>query len=170
MSFHIFVFAVFYVQWLHTWLCWLLTDPQLPATASIVCATDAWLGGVGRVAPPPPNPCCAGVSHTVLWQTTRVICRIMFRLECILFITSVTCRLSPNQWIILLTMHIFKRHLKMAHTYVTTPGTLRLEYTPGTGLGTPGPQREWAESTRLLLARDIGFTNCVTCPTGRRQA
>ena len=27
-----------------------LTDPQLPATASHVCATDEWLGGVGRVA------------------------------------------------------------------------------------------------------------------------
>ena len=26
-------------------------DPQLPATASTMCATDAWLGGVGRVAP-----------------------------------------------------------------------------------------------------------------------
>ena len=28
-----------------------LTDPQLPATASNVCTTDARLGGVGRVAP-----------------------------------------------------------------------------------------------------------------------
>ena len=26
-----------------------LTDPQLPATTSHVCATDAFLGGVGRV-------------------------------------------------------------------------------------------------------------------------
>ena len=38
---------------------------------------------------------------------TRVICRTMRRLDCKLFITSVTCRLSPNQWIILLTMLIF---------------------------------------------------------------
>ena len=28
------------------------TDPQLPATASNLCTTDAWLGGVGRVPPP----------------------------------------------------------------------------------------------------------------------
>ena len=28
-----------------------LTDPQLPATASHVCTTDARLGGVGRVPP-----------------------------------------------------------------------------------------------------------------------
>ena len=28
-----------------------LTDPQLPVTASKMCATDAWLGGVGRVPP-----------------------------------------------------------------------------------------------------------------------
>ena len=35
-----------------------LTDPQLPATASNVCMTDARLGGVGRV--PPPNPGYAG--------------------------------------------------------------------------------------------------------------
>ena len=28
-----------------------LTDPQLPATASNVCTTDARLGGVGRVNP-----------------------------------------------------------------------------------------------------------------------
>ena len=28
-----------------------LTDPQLPATASNVCTTDAWPGGVGRVPP-----------------------------------------------------------------------------------------------------------------------
>ena len=30
-----------------------LTDSHLPATASNVCAPDAWLGGIGRVAPPP---------------------------------------------------------------------------------------------------------------------
>ena len=30
-----------------------LTDPRLPATASSVCTTDARLGGVGRVPPPP---------------------------------------------------------------------------------------------------------------------
>ena len=30
-----------------------LTDPQLPATASNVCTTEARLVGVGRVAPPP---------------------------------------------------------------------------------------------------------------------
>ena len=29
-----------------------LTYPQLPATTSHVCATDAWLCGVGRVPPP----------------------------------------------------------------------------------------------------------------------
>ena len=28
-----------------------LTDPQLPATASNVCATDAWLGVAGRCPP-----------------------------------------------------------------------------------------------------------------------
>ena len=28
-----------------------LTDPQLPATASNVCTTDAWLSGIGRVPP-----------------------------------------------------------------------------------------------------------------------
>ena len=32
-----------------------LTDPRLPATASNVCTTDATLGGVGRVATPPPQ-------------------------------------------------------------------------------------------------------------------
>ena len=30
-----------------------LTDPRLPATTSNVCTTDARLGGVGRVPPPP---------------------------------------------------------------------------------------------------------------------
>ena len=30
-----------------------LTDPQLPVTASNVCTIDAWLGGVGLVPPPP---------------------------------------------------------------------------------------------------------------------
>ena len=39
----------------------------------------------------------------------------------------------------------------MAHTDVTTPGTLRLGSIPGTGLGTS--RRKWAESRRLLLAR-----------------
>ena len=53
---------------------------------------------------------------------TRVICQTMRRQECKLSITSV----SPNQWIILLTMHILKRHI-MCHTAVTRP-------TPGTGL------------------------------------
>ena len=37
-----------------------LIDPRLPATASNVCTTDARLGGVGRVPPPPPNPGYAG--------------------------------------------------------------------------------------------------------------
>ena len=31
-----------------------LTDLQLPAKASNVCTTDARLGSVGRVVPPPP--------------------------------------------------------------------------------------------------------------------
>ena len=38
-----------------------LIDPHLPATASNVCATDAWLGGVGRVLN------CAGV--ILVWLT-----------------------------------------------------------------------------------------------------
>ena len=37
-----------------------LTEPQIPATASNVCANDAWLGGVGRVPPPNKNPGYAG--------------------------------------------------------------------------------------------------------------
>ena len=32
-----------------------LTYPQLPATVSNVCTTDARLGSVGRLPPPPPN-------------------------------------------------------------------------------------------------------------------
>ena len=56
---------------------------------------------------------------------TRVVRRNMRRRECKLYITSVTRRLSPNQWIIrvFLTMLIFKTYL-MYHTAVTTPGTL----------------------------------------------
>ena len=76
--------------------------------------------------------CCNGVkclgpslTHSSLTNDTW-LCRIMRRLECKLFITSVTFRLSPNQWIVLLPMLIFKRHLKMSHTIVTTPGTLQL--------------------------------------------
>ena len=43
-----------------------LTDPRLPATASNVCTTDARLGGVGRVPPPPQkNPGYAGASRIV---------------------------------------------------------------------------------------------------------
>ena len=38
----------------------MLTDPQLPGTASNVCTTDARLGGVGRVPPPNTNPGYAG--------------------------------------------------------------------------------------------------------------
>ena len=72
--------------------------------------------------------CCNGVkclgllSHTVRWPMTRVICRTMRRLECKVVLTSVTCRLSPNQWIsnLLLTMLNFKRHLWMSHTAVTS--------------------------------------------------
>ena len=37
-----------------------LTDLQLPATASNVCMTDAKLGGVGQVPPPNKNPGYAG--------------------------------------------------------------------------------------------------------------
>ena len=40
-----------------------LTDPQLPATASNVCTTDARLGGVGRVATPNKNPGYTSVGH-----------------------------------------------------------------------------------------------------------
>ena len=36
-----------------------LTDPQLPATASNVCTTDAGLDGVDRVPPSQKNPGCA---------------------------------------------------------------------------------------------------------------
>ena len=45
------------------------------------------------------------------------------------YVLGPTCRLSPNQWIIRLTVLIFNRNLLMSHTAVTTPGT-----TPGTGL------------------------------------
>ena len=38
-----------------------LTEPQLLATASNVCAADAWLGGVGQMPPPNKNPGYAGV-------------------------------------------------------------------------------------------------------------
>ena len=53
-------FAIFISLWGSTHDsadCWTgaLTDPRLPATASNVCTTDARLGGVGRVPPPPPN-------------------------------------------------------------------------------------------------------------------
>ena len=86
---------------------------------------------------------------------TRVICRTMRRRECKLFISSVTFRISPNQWIILLTMLIFKKASLnlMYHTAVTTPGTLRLLL----ARTTPGPQRSRAESRRLLLARDYSW-------------
>ena len=86
----------------------------------IICVVRAW-------------NVCAYLSHTVRWQMTRVICRNMRRRECKLFITSVTCRLSPNQWIILLTMLIFKRHLWISHTALTTPGS-NTATTPGMGL------------------------------------
>ena len=51
----------------------------------IIWAVTAWNGW-------------AHLSHTVRWQMTSVICRTMRRRECKLFFTSVTCRLSPNQW------------------------------------------------------------------------
>ena len=58
MSFHLYFFAIFISLWGSTHDsadCWTgaLTDPRLPATASNVCTTDARLGGVGRVPPPP---------------------------------------------------------------------------------------------------------------------
>ncbi len=47
-----------------------LTDPRLPATASNVCTTDARLGGVGRVPPPPnKNPGYAGDSSEACLKT-----------------------------------------------------------------------------------------------------
>ena len=66
MSFHLYFFAIFISLWGSTHDsadCWTgaLTDPRLPATASNVCTTDARLGGVGRVPPPPnKNPGYAG--------------------------------------------------------------------------------------------------------------
>ena len=39
-----------------------LTDLQLPATTSNVCTTDARLGGIGRVPPPPTNAYVASPS------------------------------------------------------------------------------------------------------------
>ena len=54
----------------------------------------------------------------------------MRRRECKLFITSVTCRISPNQWIILLTMLILKKaplnvsyRCDYSWQTATTPGT-----------------------------------------------
>ena len=41
-----------------------LTDPQLPATASNVCTTDARLGGVGRVPPQTKILATPVASHT----------------------------------------------------------------------------------------------------------
>ena len=49
---------------------------------------------------------CLGLSFTHSSLTNdSVICRTMRRQECKLFSTSVTCRLSPNQWIIGPTSH-----------------------------------------------------------------
>ena len=44
-----------------------LTDPQLPATASNVCTTDARLGGVGRV-PPPKQKSWLRTSHSQIYR------------------------------------------------------------------------------------------------------
>ena len=110
----------------------------------------------------------AYLSHTVRWQMTRVICRTMSRRECKLFIISVSCRLSPNQWIILLTMLIFKKASLnlMSHTAVTTPGTLRLEgSTPGTGLLLARDTGVFCTPTTLLHCGDcfMRLLNCTTC-------
>ena len=50
------MFCYFYSPWgstLTLLTAGSLTNPQLPATASNVCATNAWLDGVSRVPPPP---------------------------------------------------------------------------------------------------------------------
>ena len=45
-----------------------LTYPQLPATASNMCTTDAWLGAVDRVPPPTiKNPGYAGECMPMTW-------------------------------------------------------------------------------------------------------
>ena len=107
---------------------------------------------------------------------TRVVCRNMRRRECKLFITSVTRRLSPNQWIIrvFLTMLIFKTYFNVSyrcdyswHT-VTTPGTglllARCEAVPKVG------DYSWhgtTPGTGLLLARDYSWP--VTPEAGGRK-
>ena len=50
----------------------MLTDPQLPATASNACTTDARLGGIGRVPPPDKNPDHAGAPISYVLQTLCV--------------------------------------------------------------------------------------------------
>ena len=107
--------------------------------------------------------CCKGVKgaklgpifHTQFGDKWHVWFVGLRRRECKLFISSVTCSLSPNQWIILLTMRIFEKASLnlMSHNAVTTPGTLRLLL----ARTTPGPQRSRAESRRLLLARDYSW-------------
>ena len=54
MSFRRYFFAIFISLWGSTHDsadCFSAHRPQLPATASNVCITDAWLGGVGRMFP-----------------------------------------------------------------------------------------------------------------------
>ena len=58
MSFHLYFFAIFISLWGSTHD----SADRWSATASNVCTTDAWLGGIGRV-PPNKNPGYAGDGH-----------------------------------------------------------------------------------------------------------
>ena len=58
-----------------------LPDPQLPATASNICSTDAWLcmGGVGRVPPPPnTNPGYVGSTYQHI-NLCDVMCSLVLK-------------------------------------------------------------------------------------------
>ena len=55
-----------------------LTDPHLPATASIVCTTDVRLGGVGWVPPPNKNPGYAG-AHARTYAHTNTHTRLVLK-------------------------------------------------------------------------------------------
>ena len=81
MSFHLYVLLFCISLWGSTHdSAGALTDPQLPAAASNVCTTDAWLSGVGRV------PLQTNIlATTVWWLSFKIIIQRFFYVHVLSF-------------------------------------------------------------------------------------
>ena len=139
MSFHLCIFAIFILLLFHDSVDCRSAHRylQLPATASTVCTTDARLGGVGRMPPPPQTVfnvfkhlchvnCIVG-AYSLFYFIYLFVNKILghlfiIYLDCTLTVSSIALFMTCRAYIIMISVLIKKISLIKLFNHSSTYG------------------------------------------------